>query len=213
MKATIYSERLRAVHMGVHPLLRRLITGMSISFDAESLEAALHVDQPDFVIVGTFSVPGFLEVERRYRDGVQIPCFVMGMTPAPLFEDDAVRLGFGGAVSIGGTVAEDEVAAEIQRCLTSGSSKSEVRRSADVDLARRTFGVLYLDQIDFDIGYLVSVGMTDREIAATVHLAPQTVRNRVSAILYRSRLVNRTDLAIHHPLSSVKVWELGPATH
>ncbi|MFM8648756.1 MAG: hypothetical protein ACKODY_03140 [Actinomycetota bacterium] len=55
--------------------------------------------------------------------------------------------------------------------------------------------------------------MTDREIEATVHLAPQTVRNRVSAILYRSRLVNRTDLAIHHPLSSVKVWELGPDTH
>jgi len=55
--------------------------------------------------------------------------------------------------------------------------------------------------------------MTDREIAATVHLAPQTIRNRVSAIFYRSRLVNRTDLAIHHPLSSVKLWELSPDTH
>jgi len=119
MKAAIYFEHLRTVHVGVHPLLRRLITGVSIAFDAESLEAALYVDQPDFVIVGTFSVPGFLEVERRHSDGVQIPCFVMGMTPAPLFEDDAVRFGFGGAVSIGGTVTEDEVAAEIQRCLTS----------------------------------------------------------------------------------------------
>ena len=213
MKAAIYSERLRTVHVGVHPVLARLIPDMSYTFDAESLEAVLRVDRPDFVIVGTFSVPGFLEAERLLRDPMQFPCFVMGMTPAPLFEDDAVRFGFGGAVSIGGTATDDEVASEIRRCLTSGLSKAAVRQSADIMAARHAFGVLYLDQIDFDIGYLVSVGMTDREIAATVHLAPQTIRNRVSAILYRSRLMNRTDLAIHHPLSSVKVWELGSDTH
>lgn len=213
MKAAIYSERLRTFHVGVHPALKRLISNLSYCFDVESLEATLRVDQPDFVIVGMFSVPGLLSAERRLTDGVQIPCVVKGMISSPLFEDDAVRFGFGGAVSIGGTLRDDEIMTEIRRCLSSGSSRAEVRRSVDLDLARRSFGVLYCDQIDFDIGFLVSVGMTDREIAASVHLAPQTVRNRVSAILERSRLMNRTDLAIHHPQSSVKLWEIDQQSH
>lgn len=213
MKAAIYSDRLRTAHAGVHPALERVLTDLSFTFDAKSLKAALMVDRPDVVMVGFFSVPAFLAAEHELPFELSVPCLVVGMTPAALFEDDAVRFGFGGAVSLGGAVNDDEVASEIRSCITSGASQSGIRRSVDIADARRTLGVLYCDQIDFEIGFLVSVGLADREIAATVHLAPQTVRNRVSAILDRSRLVNRTDLAIHHPFASVKLWEIDRKSH
>lgn len=50
------------------------------------------------------------------------------------------------------------------------------------------------DRLDHDILELLSVGLSDREIAAGVHLSLQAVRNRVSAMLERSGCVNRTQL-------------------
>jgi len=52
------------------------------------------------------------------------------------------------------------------------------------------------DDIDRDIVDLVSLGLADREVAAAVHLAEQTVRNRLSRILEHSGLKNRTQLAM-----------------
>ena len=51
------------------------------------------------------------------------------------------------------------------------------------------------DDMDRDIVDLVSLGLADREVAAAVHLAEQTVRNRISRILEQSGLKNRTQLA------------------
>jgi len=52
------------------------------------------------------------------------------------------------------------------------------------------------DDMDRDIVDLVSLGLADREVAAAVHLAEQTVRNRLSRILEQSGLKNRTQLAV-----------------
>lgn len=52
------------------------------------------------------------------------------------------------------------------------------------------------DDVDQDIVDLVSLGLADREVAAAVHLAEQTVRNRLSRILEHSGLKNRTQLAM-----------------
>lgn len=52
------------------------------------------------------------------------------------------------------------------------------------------------DDMDRDIVDLVSLGLADREVAAAVHLAEQTVRNRLSRILEHSGLKNRTQLAM-----------------
>jgi DNA-binding CsgD family transcriptional regulator len=51
------------------------------------------------------------------------------------------------------------------------------------------------DDFDRQILGLVCVGMQDADIACVVHLSTQTVKNRISAMLDRSGLRNRTQLA------------------
>lgn len=50
------------------------------------------------------------------------------------------------------------------------------------------------DETDREIVELLSVGLSDRDIALGVHLSLQAVRNRVSSMLERSGCVNRTQL-------------------
>jgi DNA-binding NarL/FixJ family response regulator len=59
------------------------------------------------------------------------------------------------------------------------------------------------DDIDREILNLVSVGMQDADIAAVIHASPQTVKNRISAMLERSGLRNRTQLALMHTNQAV----------
>lgn len=54
------------------------------------------------------------------------------------------------------------------------------------------------DDIDVAILELLSVGVQDADIGEIVHISTQTVKNRVSAMLSRSGLRNRTQLAWWH---------------
>lgn len=208
MKVIVFSERARQTTTGLHPVVERVCTVTSFAFDGESLDAALLHEPVDAVLVGYHSVPRFLEAEREAREVVpdSTKCVVTTMLEAEIVRDDAIRFGFAGALSIAGSVVEAQVRAQLE---TLGGSLSDRGRRLEVDVvrARHTFGVLYTDPTDFDIGRLVSMGMVDRDIAGLVHVAPQTVRNRISAILERSRLVNRTDLAMHHRDCAVRLWE------
>lgn len=51
------------------------------------------------------------------------------------------------------------------------------------------------DAIDVEILELVALGLMNDDIASVVHVAPQTVRNRMSGMLRRSRMSNRTEMA------------------
>ncbi|MEY2939028.1 MAG: hypothetical protein RIS58_15 [Actinomycetota bacterium] len=73
----------------------------------------------------------------------------------------------------------------------------------DVEAARARCGscvvklkLMDLEQIDRQILKLVTEGLSDKEIAASVFLAHQTVRNHVSALLAMFKVRNRTELAI-----------------
>ena len=57
-------------------------------------------------------------------------------------------------------------------------------------------GPLCHDEIDRRIAAYITMGMSDRDIGAKVFLSPQTVRNRVSRMLERSQVQNRTQLAM-----------------
>lgn len=59
-------------------------------------------------------------------------------------------------------------------------------------------GIIYADDVDWRIVSLVAAGYTDREIAQIVNYSHQSVRNRVSRILFTSGLRNRTQLAVQH---------------
>jgi DNA-binding NarL/FixJ family response regulator len=50
--------------------------------------------------------------------------------------------------------------------------------------------------VDREIADLIAKGLTDREIAASVHFGLQTIKNRVSKILTTVGAANRTQLAV-----------------
>lgn len=54
--------------------------------------------------------------------------------------------------------------------------------------------IAYHDATDIEIVRLLATGLSDKEIATTVFLSGQTVRNRISRILQESHLENRTQL-------------------
>lgn len=78
----------------------------------------------------------------------------------------------------------------------------EVRRAAE-SLESRGLGLIRkLDANDRHIARLIALGYSDKQIAETVFLGLQTVRNRVSRMLSRFGKDNRTQLALffseHH---------------
>ena len=51
------------------------------------------------------------------------------------------------------------------------------------------------DSTDEEILRLIAIGLSDQEIAESVYMSSQTVRNRVSHMLIRFGLSNRTQMA------------------
>lgn len=73
---------------------------------------------------------------------------------------------------------------------------AEVRVASET-LEKRGMGVLRkLDANDRHIARLIALGYSDKQIAETVYLGLQTVRNRVSRMLSRFDKENRTQLAL-----------------
>jgi two-component system, NarL family, response regulator DevR len=56
--------------------------------------------------------------------------------------------------------------------------------------------LLLLDPVDREIAQLIAQGLTDREIASSVHFGLQTIKNRVSKIWQTVGAINRTQLAV-----------------
>ena len=73
---------------------------------------------------------------------------------------------------------------------------AEVRVASET-LEKRGMGILRkLDANDRHIARLIALGYSDKQIAETVYLGLQTVRNRVSRMLSRFNKENRTQLAL-----------------
>jgi DNA-binding NarL/FixJ family response regulator len=70
-------------------------------------------------------------------------------------------------------------------------------RTASESLEMRGLGMIRrLDANDRHIARLIALGYSDKQIAETVYLGLQTVRNRVSRMLSRFGKENRTQLAL-----------------
>lgn len=61
----------------------------------------------------------------------------------------------------------------------------------------RSKPLVYSNLVDYRIAGMVAAGYTDREIADVVNFSHQVVRNRISAMLLRSGIRNRTHLAFY----------------
>lgn len=106
----------------------------------------------------------------------------------------AARRGFVDIVDI--EQPADLVIDHLWEIFDGGSRLAEDRLWSIVPRLSPTFDAIEApsDTLDREIAELLSIGLSDREIAEGVHLSLQAVRNRVSAMLERSGCVNRTQL-------------------
>jgi DNA-binding NarL/FixJ family response regulator len=82
-------------------------------------------------------------------------------------------------------------------------------RSASESLEKRGLGLIRkLDANDRHIARLIAMGYSDKQIAETVYLGLQTVRNRVSRMLSRFDKENRTQLALFFSEYQSEISEL-----
>jgi DNA-binding NarL/FixJ family response regulator len=60
-----------------------------------------------------------------------------------------------------------------------------------------------LSGTDKEIMISICSGMTNKQIAAQIHLSPGTVRNRISTILGKLGLKNRTEIASYAVINNI----------
>lgn len=111
----------------------------------------------------------------------------------------AVRLGFDGVMDL--TKSPDTYVPFLRRVRRGEEKVSShpLLVSARLDDALlREVEVVYHDFTDHRIVSLLAMGLSDKEIAASVFLSCQTVRNRISRMLQVSGARNRTQLAVRH---------------
>lgn len=130
----------------------------------------------------------------RVALAVRHPSNVVKIRAAQSGYDDVIDLGF----------AMPEIVAAVRNvslgrfALDSDLLWRELPRP--VSRRRISLGEVTHDPADEEILNLVAIGLSDLEIASALYLSPQTIRNRISHMLIRSGMINRTQLAwvFHH---------------
>jgi DNA-binding NarL/FixJ family response regulator len=112
-----------------------------------------------------------------------------------VFQAQMTHRGFTDYIDLG--VPADVLAAKLCEIHRGRARYTDNRQWASVPLPSMANDLSHTPHDDFDrqILGLVCVGMQDADIACVVHLSTQTVKNRISAMLDRSGLRNRTQLA------------------
>lgn len=115
--------------------------------------------------------------------------------------DEAVVDGFeAGAVAV---VSKNRPVKELHKVVLDAAADVPLLTTASVRSAKQRLtenGHVWVDQLDETdrkMLELLTRGFTDRKIANEVCLSLQTVRNRISRLLKRLKLSNRTQLALH----------------
>ena len=92
---------------------------------------------------------------------------------------------------------DDHVAKAMGIALSGSRQACELHLVGDVDEQTdiTSLRIDYADEVDRQIVPMIVAGYTDREIADVLHFSHQAVRNRISRLLLRSGIRNRTQLA------------------
>lgn len=101
--------------------------------------------------------------------------------------DDVIDIGRG----------DDHISASFDAiiCGDGPAFMSYLVKSVDAAVDVTRLCIVCSDAIDKQIVPLIAAGYTDREIADVLHYSHQVIRNRISRILLRSGIRNRTQLA------------------
>jgi DNA-binding NarL/FixJ family response regulator len=117
-----------------------------------------------------------------------------GCTPTLLVL--AAQTGFDDVLDVNQSI--DDVVGHLESLLSGRRSlrSNPVWQTLDYPLDLTKSKIVLADEVDRQIVGLVAAGLSDREIGELVFLSCQTVRNRVSRLLDRCGVRNRTQLAL-----------------
>ncbi len=167
--------------------------------DGESFVQAVERQKPEVMVIDVAHPAGSgLEIARRAKavhgEG-KVVALVDHETDAALVE--SYELGASAVVS------KDRPVRDLHQAVLDAAANVATINPAAVRSAKRRLeenGHVSLDRLDATdrkMLELLARGYTDREIAAEVYLALQSVRNRMSKLLQRFGKANRTQLALH----------------
>jgi DNA-binding NarL/FixJ family response regulator len=167
--------------------------------DPPSIHGSLSGRQVDAAVVGSVAFTRFLEVrEAIYEHGPtdkKVTIIVVAQNVDSAFVYRARSFGADDVIDMGQD--DDHVAGAIEIALLGSRRAYELYLVGEVDeqIDITSLRIDYADEVDRQIVPMIVAGYTDREIADVLHYSHQAVRNRISRLLMRSGIRNRTQLA------------------
>ena len=148
-----------------------------------------------------------VELSRFIRDAIpetvssSVSRVVASPRPTTPLLVKAHQFGFDGVIAV--PKSPDQLASELVDVLSRRSSLSEhpVIRSLNLTPGILTRTLAYSNQLEAGIADLVGIGLSDREIAETLQLSLQAVRNHIEQLLRDNQLSTRTQLAVLHAIN------------
>lgn len=171
------------------------IDGMEVHIvDVRSLEVDSSPTFDDVVIVAEAAIRSWRRARAELRVEPTVVQVVGSLGAFWALQRHPESLGFDGYVDFKWPTRQ--IVRELARIQSDRASLqvSNVRRirplSQDIEVHDE------LDSVERRIVAYITMGLSDREIAEKIHFSAQTVRNRVSRLLVKFHVCNRTQLAM-----------------
>ena len=170
-------------------------------FDAYStpwdLRVTLESSRPDVIMVDpAMVVVSFLLLEIVRGAECRVDRVVVGADViTDVMKVQALRGGFFDLVDTSRPIEEIRQRLEAVHLGRSNLADDRLWAAVAKPTAIGNLVLLPNDVTDVEILELVTLGLMNDDIASVVHVAPQTVRNRMSGMLQRSGMSNRTEMA------------------
>ena len=164
-----------------------------------AVESALIGSQVEAAFVCQMAFPRFLEMRTTlYKfasSGGRPRIIIAAENVDSAFAYRALAFGADDVIDVAGD--DGRLARAIRMSLSDAAPSfgGHLVREVDTQADITSLSINYFDDVDRRIVPMIVAGFTDREIADVVHLSHQAVRNRISRLLLRSGIRNRTQLA------------------
>ncbi|MFM8648757.1 MAG: hypothetical protein ACKODY_03145 [Actinomycetota bacterium] len=180
------------------------------------LRAVLGAGDVDALVVGHFAVAQFMIFQPALeREGLIEFLRVIATRGEPVSTaPDAAALGFEAAVDLGlRTTAASFLPVITEICRVGRHGFVPLNLSdGDHRRIREKFSVLYADALDQAVGAFVAAGETNGSIATRLRVQETEVESRITAIIQRSRLLDRRELGAYHAGAVILDGSVSPTT-
>ena len=187
-------DRLRKI-LALQPDANVVVAGA----DETAVREVCRASRIDVVCFNQMVTHDFLELRERIFSSIasgehpRLVVLAEGINSAFVYRglafgiDDVIDIGRG----------DDHIAASFDAiiCGDGPAFMSYLVKSVDAAVDVTRLRIVCSDAIDKQIVPMIAAGYTDREIADVLHYSHQVIRNRISRILLRSGIRNRTQLA------------------